>query len=497
MCRPEVKDSRHNHAGMRGIPILWIMFPTEASMMTTIEELVAMAPRATGSPGGDAAVEYVERRFAAAGLQTEVLEVPSYSWRADVCRLDVGDDALACAPILHSGLAAHDWTGTVQHRLEARVVDIGADRVRRHDVRGAIVLFDLTFDMTVGHSLPMTLFLHDPGRRVLRREVLGSRNPYVTSLARTMREAAEAGAVGVIGVLRDYPDSRNYHNEYYRRTLFPLPGVWVTRAEGARLRELLNGAPSARLTLDVTRREVVSRTVIGVLPGRTADAVMVQSHHDSIGPGAVEDASGTAEVIALAEHYGAAARAGVQREKTLLFVTFDTHFTGYQAHREFARRHVLSPGAPWNIVLNTTIEHIGLRAVEGADGGFASTGETEPRGIFVNVNPAFTWRIGRAVRRHGLHGTSLLGAGLLEFFAGGIPTDASFTLVSGVPTVSLISGPLYLYDDADTIDRIDRRQLVPVARFFAEVVDDAERHDGRMLGTMPAALRRLLPRGRW
>lgn len=466
-------------------------------MMASIEDLVSMAPRATGSRGGAAAAAYVEQRFAAAGLATDVLEVPSFSWRAEQCTIRVGDEEIACAPILHSGLPAHDWTGEADHLVDARVVDIGSDRVRGHDVRGALVLFDLTFDMTVAHSLALTLFLHDPGRRVLRREVLGSRNPYVTSLARTMREAAAAGAVGVIGVLRDYPDSRNYHNEYYRRTLFPLPGAWVTRAEGARLRALLGTARRARLALAITRSEVVSRTVIGVLPGRTGDTVMIQSHHDSIGAGAVEDASGTAEVIALAEHYGAAARAGAVREKTLLFVTFDTHFTGYQAHREFARRYVLSPESPWNIVLNATIEHIGLRAVEGPDGGFESTGETEPRGLFVNVNPAFTWRIGRAVRRHGLHGTSLLGAGVLEFFAGGIPTDASFTFVSGVPTVSLISGPLYLYDDADTVDRIDRAQLVPVARFFAELVDDADRRDGRRLGTMPAGLRRLLPRGRW
>ncbi len=470
---------------------------TEDAMMATIEDLVAMAPRATGTPGGEAAASYVADRFTAAGLATEVLEVPSFSWHAETCGIRVGDDDIPCSPILHSGLAAHDWTGAAEHRVDARVVDIGADRVRRHDVRGAIVLFDLTFDMTVAHSLPLTLFLHDPGRRVLRREVLGSRNPYVTSLARTMTDAVAAGAVAVIGVLRDYPDSRNYHNEYYRRTLFPLPGAWVTRAEGARLRALLRTEPRAQLTLDVTRREVVSRTVIGVLPGRTTDAVMIQSHHDSIGPGAVEDASGTAEVIALAEHYGAAAATGIRREKTLLFVTFDTHFTGYQAHREFATRHVLAADRRWDIVLNATIEHIGLRAVEGADGGFASTGDTEPRGIFVNVNPAFTWRIGRAVRRHGLHGTSLLGAGALEFFAGGIPTDASFTLVAGVPTISLISGPLYLYDDADTIDRIDRAQLVPVARFFADLVDDAERRRSGLLGWIPARVRRLLPRGRW
>lgn len=477
------------------------MAMTETAMMATIGDLVALAPRATGTPGGEAAAAYVAERMSRAGLSTEVLEVPSFRWEARECRLEVAGTELACAPVLHSGLQAHDQVGELDHRVRARVVDIGADRVRRHDVRGAIVLFDLTFDMTLAHSLPLARYIHDPGRRMLRRDVLASRNPYVTSLARTMTEAAAAGAVGLIGVLRDYPDSVRYHNEYYRRTLFTLPGVWITRAEGRRLRSLLaagdRGAHRAALTLDISRRRVTSRSVIGVLPGRTKDAVMVQSHHDSVGPGAVEDASGTAEVIALAEYAAAEAANGRLREKTLLFVTFDTHFTGYQAHQEFARRHVLSRRAPWRIVLNTTIEHIGLRAVEGPDGGFATTGDTEPRGIFVNVNPFFARRIARGIRRHGLPATTLLDASMLEFFRGGIPTDASFTLVAGVPTVSLVSGPLYLYDDADTIDRIDRSQLVPVARLFLDVIDDADRRPGGLLGSLPRPLRRLLPRGRW
>ena len=38
----------------------------------------------------------------------------------------------------------------------------------------------------------------------------------------------------------------------------------------------------------------------------------------------------------------------------------------------------------------------------------------------------------------------------------GIPTDASFVLLAGVPIVSLIAGPMYMYDDADTMDKVDR-----------------------------------------
>lgn len=469
----------------------------------TIEDLVEMAPRATGTPGGARAAEYVADRFRAAGLETRFLEVDSYAWRSAEHGLELAGTEFSCSPILHSGLLGHDWTGDVRHRIDAPIVDIGADPVRKHDVRGAVVLFDLAFTMTTAHTLPLTLYLHDPERLVRRREVLASRNPYVTSLARVMREAAKAGAVGLIGVLRDYPESHRYHNEYYRRTLFSLPGVWVTRATGAQLRRELRARErgerpaNARLTLEVHRERVVSRTVIGELAGRSREAIMVQSHHDSVSPGAVEDASGTAEVIALAEHFGARAREGEVREKTLLFTSFDTHFTGYHSHMEFARRYVLAADAPWDIVLNATIEHVGLRAVRGADGGFVSVPETEPRGIFVNVNASFTRRLAQLVRRHGLVSTSLLGAALLEASASGIPTDASFTFVSGVPTVSLVSGPLYLYDDADTIDRIDVAQLEPVARFFADVVDEAEARRGSTLGVLPASLRRRLPRGRW
>lgn len=475
-----------------------------SEIFRTIEDLVAMAPRATGTSGGERAANYVADRFTQAGLDTEFLEVGSYAWQAEAHGIEVDGQQIECSPILHSGLAGHDWTGEVHHRLDAPIVDIGADPVKKHDVKGKIVLFDLAFTMTTAHTLPLTIYLYDPDRKVLGREVLGSRNPYVTSLGRVMREAMQAGAVGLIGVLRDYPESHRYHNEYYRRTLFALPGVWITRSAGEDLRRRIAAerrggerTPAANLTLDVRRERVTSRTVIGVLPGRTNETIMVQSHHDSVSPGAVEDASGTAEVIALAEHFGAEARAGRSRDKTLMFVTFDTHFTGYHSHMEFARRHVLAADAPYNIVLNATIEHVGLRAVRGADGGFETVNETEPRGIFVNVNPAFTRRIAKLVRRHHLYSTSLLGAAALEASASGIPTDASFTFVAGVPTVSLVSGPLYLYDDADTIDRIDVDQLEPVARFFADVIADAEAHNGATIGVLPTPLRRLLPRGKW
>lgn len=476
------------------------------SILATVQDLVDLAPRATGTPGGERAAAYVADRFTRAGLSdVHEMQVPSYAWRATRCHLTVDGEARDCAPILHSGLPAHDAVGTLLDApVTAPVVDIGSGRVTDHDVAGRIVLFDLAFTMTTAHLLPLAEWIHDPGRRMLRRDVLASRNPYVTTLTRVARDAARGGAVGLVGVLKDYPESLSYHNEYYRRTLLELPGVWVTAAGGASIRASLDAAaragrtPSATLDLAAARHEVTSRTVIGVLPGRSTETVMVQSHHDSIGPGAVEDGTGTAEVIALAEHFGARAAAGEQRDKTLLFVTFDTHFTGYQAHQEFARRYALDPDSPWDLVLNLTVEHVGLRAVASPEGDhFATTGESEPRGLFENLSPRLSWHLARGLRRHGLAGTTLLNARFLEWGRLGIPTDASFSLVSGVPVVSLISGPLYLYADADDLAKVDVDQLVPVARYFADVVDRVDAVPGSRIGWLPRSVRRRLPRGNW
>ncbi len=471
------------------------------ALTATIDDLVAMAPRATGTPGGERAAAYVEDRFRAAGLDDVwVEEADSFAWEPASVALSVDGLDVPCAPIRHCALAGHGQVGalgTGPGGIDAELVDIGADKVTAHDVAGRIVLFDLTFDMPQWALLPLSEFIHDPDRRMLNREALGSRNPYITSLTRVMAEAEKAGAVGVIGVLRDYPESLGYYNEYYRRTLLALPGVWITRKAGEGLRARLGAASTASLRLEAERRRVTARTVVGVLHGDSNETVMVQSHHDSIGPGAVEDASGTAEVIALAEHAVARARGGRPWRKTLMFVTFDSHFTGYQAHRAFARRHTIDADSRYRLALNLTVEHVGLRARRSADGAFETLPHCEPRAFFENVSVPMKAAVARAIRRHGLGATSMLNASLLEFTLDGIPTDASFTFTAGVPTISLVSGPLYLYDDADTVDKIDVDQLVPVANAFAELMEAADGRPGGRLGLIPRRVRMRLPRGRW
>jgi hypothetical protein len=256
-----------------------------------------------------------------------------------------------------------------------------------------------------------------------------------------------------------------------------IPGVWVTKKDGATIRRLLAGNAKATMKLTATRKAVTAKTVVGFLPGKSKDTVMVQSHHDSQGPGAVEDGTGAAEVMALADYYGSLAKKpGYQkREKTLMFATFDSHFTGYQQHMAFADKYIVKKKTPYRIVADAAIEHIGKKAVIGKDDKLEVLDQHEPRGIFENLSVPLKVKLDAEIVQNNIHTTAVLNSTLPAKLLGGIPTDASFVVLNAIPTISLICGPLYMYDDADTLDKVDQTQLRPVAAFFADMLDILDR----------------------
>src|SRR5690554_2214899 len=101
---------------------------TRESMLATIEDLVALSPRASGTPGGNAAAEYVHQRFTQAGLDAVWFEeTDTYQWTPARAELFVAGEKFEVLPILHSALASHEAVGDVgtgPDGLTARVVDI-------------------------------------------------------------------------------------------------------------------------------------------------------------------------------------------------------------------------------------------------------------------------------------------------------------------------------------------------------------------------------------
>ena len=450
--------------------------PGNAEIFSWIRDLTAHGYRRTGTPAGRRAAEYMVRRFTQFGLRDAHIEtVRSYAWEAKRWGLKVGATPVDAFPVAHSfrgpGKTAVGAFSTGAKGRTAPLVDVGSGTAAdfaKADVRGKVVLFDMRF-----LALPLSIFqvasefYWDPDLTMKPTDVLDQ--PYLSNFADFANRAVAAGAVGFVGVLADYFDSNRYFNEDYRRAQVTIPGMWITRAKGIAVREALKADPaaSATITLEGRRRAVTGRTAIGFLPGRSRETVLVQSHHDSVWDGAVEDGSGSAEVLALAKHFGS--RPASSRARTLMFTTFDTHFTGYQAHQAFLKRYIAKPRAGRKIVANVALEHIAKRATVAGSGKLAVSSMPEPRGVLQNTGPKVRALLKDAIVKNDLRRMAILPAAI--FGGAGIPTDASFTYYSGVPVLSLISGPMYLYDRQDTLDKVVKTDLQPMARAFASVIE--------------------------
>lgn len=446
--------------------------PDSETIFSWVRDLTGLGRRGTHVVDDHRAVDYLLTRFAAFGLtDVQVQEAESFTWRAHRSELTVDGTPIPHAPAPYSFDTGGNGTfSTGPGGLEAELADVGDGTegdFAHADVAGKIVLFDLRFLMPRSALLAGAAFVYDP-HDSLDPADLDTANPYLTNFDDVIERAIAAGAVGFVGVLADYFDSCDIHPEYTPGVT--IPGAWVTRTSGVRARALaVSGRPTVTMRLEGERVPTPARTVIGYLPGRSTDTIMIQSHHDAPWDGGVEDASGTAEVLALASYYSRAP--GEQRPKTLMFVLMDSHWSGYQAHQKFVDTFITRPAAGRRIVANVTIEHIGKQGEVGADGRLRIVDRPEYRGVFENVSTSLKAAIDNAITTHDLERTVRLSSDDLVPLIGELPTDASFVYDAGIPTISFISGPVYLYDKADTLDKVYKNDLAPVAGAFADIID--------------------------
>ena len=295
--------------------------------------------------------------------------------------------------------------GTIKWLFD--VGDGNAWAIRTRDVKGKIVVFDLKFEVSTVAFLPFVDFLWDPKLTLLEPSIFAA-NPYLTNLSRVVKRLQEAGAAGFVGVLSDYYDSNRYHNEYYRRSQMTIPGVWVTKSDGQLLRDQLRKAgkgAQANLVLEGSRTEVEARAVVGVLPGRSHETILMTSHHDSVSAGAVEDASGVGALLAQLQI--AASKPAAEREKTMLFATMDSHFTGYQVHQAFADKYITRQATPYKLVAGITLEHIARQGVI-KNGQLVMRDQVELMGIMNNFSYGVRQQLKRSIVKNDLRRSATL-----------------------------------------------------------------------------------------
>jgi hypothetical protein len=309
-----------------------------------------------------------------------------------------------------------------------------------------------------------------------------------------LRNAATAGAKGILFV-KDLPRRQlTNHYEPYEGTPWKVPAVYLGADEGKQISDALasGAAVSAQLVLRAGFKRVDTPTIRATIPGQSPQRIVVDSHTD--GTNAVED-NGSVAMVAIARYL--AQLPSACRPRTVEFVFPTAHF--YQRVLDLNHRHggagVIATELDneydqGKVSAVLVLEHLGAIDYEQmprADGGPGQ--ELVPNGLraiqFIGITPSppLVATVTQVVHSYDMQRTILLqGADApgstvpshCNFGGEGTPYNQHL-----LPTMGVISAPQSLYDPSFGLEGIDFNVMHSELLGFTELLN--------RLGTMSQA----------
>jgi hypothetical protein len=209
-------------------------FASAAQLRRWHRQLDGLGLRATGTRPHEHYVDVLRERLERAGVQQLHFEpVPFRRWTTSSWKLELlgGGSPETVETASYIPYAGHTPAAGVSGRLAL---------LESADVAGKVAVFDVPSD-----PLPYTTFtpisykFYDPRGYFTEPGALYDR-PWlgVSQIVKLLEQAARAGAVAVIGVIDLPPDAAHGAYYPYTGTIFGVPGVYVDRTMGARLKQL-------------------------------------------------------------------------------------------------------------------------------------------------------------------------------------------------------------------------------------------------------------------
>lgn len=276
---------------------------------------------------------------------------------------------------------------------------------------------------------------------------------------------AKAGAIGVVLAWTDVSDA-NAADQYtpFSRPPQGVPGLYVGRAEGARLKALAErGGAKATLTLEAqTFADSPTDTVIATLPGASSDEVIIVNTHTD-GPNATEENGGVG-IVALAKYFAKIPRS--QRKRTLVFPLTTGHFASpwVPSIRGFITKY---PDTIKKAVAAVTVEHLGCKEwMDDSQMRYRATGENEWSVAITESKPMGTALV------EALKDSASAKTAVVNPVRGGWLGEGSSLSRAGIPTIGYIPQPNYLLaGPADgCIEKLDAGLLHSQVQDFAKVI---------------------------
>lgn len=440
-------------------------------MVSWIRQVVGFGTRRPGYRQSLAVENWLEEKLREFGLREVRLEpVPVNRWEPEMTSLFLVESNLEipCFPIPYTA-----WTPAAG--LSAPGIFIGAgdrDQLDTIDLHGKTAVLEAHFAELTGSSLKSgACFVRDANHSIPDGP-LHSANWLIRNF-NAYYEAQQRGAAAVVGLLVDSPTNGCEFYVPYDGHLKGLPAVWVGRQHAALMRDAARAGEQMQL-VSVGRTETVdSHNVVGIAPGTgggkdsPSENIIVTCHHDAPFASAVEDASGLAVLLALAREF---ADTGEALRRDLVFVISSGHFHGGIGNRVFVEKH--AEGLLKRTVAAFGVEHIAQEAEADANGGYRMTGRPEVRALFFDGSSEFAQLLYDEAEKQQID--RMISADAYSF-GPEPPCDSAPFFTSGIPSACHISGPLYLFDPQDTLDKVRLEDLEPVARFFSNVIRRVDR----------------------
>jgi len=274
--------------------------------------------------------------------------------------------------------------------------------------------------------------------------------------------AKDAGAIGLIFINGSPLDSISYlFNSSLHGWKTRLPALSINNYDGIYLKSLFTKSTvQAKLILDIEKEKGKSNIIIGSLPGKSDDIILIGTHTDSTFTGATDNASGNAGLIALAKFFSKIPLE--KRNKTIMFAGWSGHEAGLIGVERFYKTYKDMFNKISTFIMLDGIASHGYK--NQVDGGVIRTGLDEQRGLFISDNTILLPVVMDATLKYNLLPAAYVSAKKLPV------SDLSPFIISNVPSIMIIGKSIWYHTIHDTIEKCTPDQLERSAKAHAQII---------------------------
>ena len=295
--------------------------------------------------------------------------------------------------------------------------------------------------------------------------------PFDFKMSALLDRPLNNGIAGFIGILSGYPWETNEYYVPYDAVEREIPGVYVSRDNGKNILKLIErGTVRVRLSYSAKISEVISHNITGTLKGMSDEWIIIGTHHDGPWNSAVEDASGMALVLAQAKYWSQIPKE--QRPFNLMFLMNCAHMAGGRGAIAFAKKY---KELLRKVVVGIHLEHV-ARDVKSENGKLIPLDDPTVRWWFVSRIIPLEETVEDVIIKENLKRSILLPPDGFPPGRDGPPTDGSFYHLEGIPFVSFLTAPPYLFDPADTLDKIHQESYEPLTQAVIRIINSLKDH---------------------